>query len=539
MTNRGYFQLQQAVEVAETFAKYEVEFMFIGKSGAILLGYPSTDQNVELFPKKDAANGERIVKALRELDFEVNDEIAGKIVKGVDFIQLKTGPFDLDLVFAPDGIESFDEAKKRMLIIENFPVANIRDIVASKKASGREKDLLDLPLLEDFQEEFEKSRRGEPKTAYEIALEKLKEKNDFMKTKIKIAAIFTFSLFTLCFFLPKAEMQTKQVETAGQHFKNIKVLNDMPADQLGKVMNLMSTSLGVNCNYCHIGEDFAKDGKQEKETAREMITMTLNLNKNSFGGRTEISCNTCHQGHTHPQSAINFDAPVPEPRPKQPDVKPTIDAILAKYETAVGGKAALAKIISRTITASRVEPDGKTMEAEEILQKGDKTLTTTTYNSKEKGNYVVVESYDGTSVWKTGNKESIALKADEMEQIKRNAQIFTYADLKIVYPKMDYRFTDKIGGREVYLVLATTADNQRERLYFDSQTGFLVRRVASSPTVLGAFQYQTDYADYKDFGGVKIPTTIRYNVPNIAWTRKITDVKINAPVDDAKFSSGK
>lgn len=134
-------------------------------------GYPSTTQDVDLFPKKDAENGARIVKALRELDFEISDEVAEKIIKGVDFAQLKTGPFDLDLFFAPDGIESFDEAKKRMLIIEGFPVANIRDIIASKKASGREKDLLDLPLLEDFREEFEKSRRGEPKTAYEIALE--------------------------------------------------------------------------------------------------------------------------------------------------------------------------------------------------------------------------------------------------------------------------------------------------------------------------------------------------------------------------------
>ena len=91
-------------------------------------------------------------------------------------MQLKSGPFDLNLVFAPDGIESFDEAKKRMLMIDIFPVANIRDIIASKKASGREKDLIDLPLLEDFREEFEKSRRGDLKTTYEIALEKLKEK---------------------------------------------------------------------------------------------------------------------------------------------------------------------------------------------------------------------------------------------------------------------------------------------------------------------------------------------------------------------------
>ena len=172
--NRSYFQLQQAVEVAEVFAKYKVEFMFIGKSGAIILGFPAATQDVDLFPKKSKENGERLVVALRELEFVIDDEIAEKIIRGVDFVQLKQGPFDLDLVFAPDGIESFDEAKKRMIVIEGFPVANIRDIIASKRASGREKDLLDLPLLEDFREEFEKKMRGEPKTALEIAMEKLK-----------------------------------------------------------------------------------------------------------------------------------------------------------------------------------------------------------------------------------------------------------------------------------------------------------------------------------------------------------------------------
>ncbi|MGI9035206.1 MAG: c-type cytochrome [Pyrinomonadaceae bacterium] len=352
-----------------------------------------------------------------------------------------------------------------------------------------------------------------------------------MNTKIKIIAIFTFSLFALAFFAPQGKMQTKQIETAGQHFKNIKVLNEMPADQLGKVMNLMSASLGVNCNYCHIGEDFAKDGKEEKETAREMITMTLGLNKNNFGGRTEISCNTCHQGHTHPQSAINFNAPPPEPRPKQPDIKPTIDQILMKYETAVGGKENLAKITSRAISANRVEPDGKTIEPEEILQKGDKLLIITKYPSA-----TVTESFDGANAWKRVNAENKILKPDEIEQIRRNAQIFAFTDLKTIYPKMDYRLTDKIDGREVYLVLATTADNQRERLYFDADTGLLVRRVASTPTVLGNFQYQVDYTDYKDFDGVKLPTTIRYAMPNISWTRKITEVKNNPPIDDVKFN---
>ncbi len=353
-----------------------------------------------------------------------------------------------------------------------------------------------------------------------------------MKTKIKIAAIFTFALFALAFFVPKGEMQTK-TETAGQKFKNIKVLNDMPADQLGKVMNLFSASLGVNCNFCHVSNDadFEKDGKEEKETAREMIKMTFELNKNHFDNRPEISCNTCHQGHSHPQSAINLNLVITEERPKQPEKKPTVEEILAKYETALGGKANLAKVTSRQIKAQRIEPDGKTFEAEEVLQKSDKMTVATKY-----GEYVVTEGFDGKTAWKRGNKDVIELKTDEIEQIKRESQIFANPNLKVIYPKMEFRFVDKLDGREVYMVSATTAENQRERLYFDTQTGLLVRRISGTPTILGFFQYQVDYTDYKDFGGVKLPTVIKFAVPNISWTRKVLEVKNNVPIDDAKFN---
>lgn len=171
--NRGYFQPQQALEVASAFRKNKVEYMFIGKSGAILLGYPSSTQDVDLFPRKSKENGERIVSALREIGFDITQEIERKIILGNDFVQIKTGPFDLDLIFAPDGIENFDEAKARMTMIGDFPVANIRDIIASKKSAGRERDLVELPLLEDFRIELEKKLRKQPKTALEIALEKV------------------------------------------------------------------------------------------------------------------------------------------------------------------------------------------------------------------------------------------------------------------------------------------------------------------------------------------------------------------------------
>lgn len=174
---RGYFQPQQAQEVAAAFAKHNVEYMFIGKSGAILLGYPASTQDVDLFPLNSVENGQNIVSALREIDFEIGEEIEKDIVCGKDFVQIKTGPFDLDLIFAPDGIESFEKARERMIKVENFPVASLRDIIASKRASGREKDFADLPMLEDFRIEFEKNLRKEPKTALEIALEKL-DKNE-------------------------------------------------------------------------------------------------------------------------------------------------------------------------------------------------------------------------------------------------------------------------------------------------------------------------------------------------------------------------
>lgn len=174
---RGYFQPQQAQEVAAAFAKHNVEYMFIGKSGAILLGYPASTQDVDLFPLNSVENGQNIVSALREIDFEIGEEIEKDIVCGKDFVQIKTGPFDLDLIFAPDGIESFEKARERMIKVENFPVASLRDIIASKRASGREKDFADLPMLEDFRIEFEKNLRKEPKTALEIALEK-SDKNE-------------------------------------------------------------------------------------------------------------------------------------------------------------------------------------------------------------------------------------------------------------------------------------------------------------------------------------------------------------------------
>jgi hypothetical protein len=146
------FEYRQAEEVRDAFRRHGVRYLFIGKSGAILLGFPDTTQDADLYVQKSPANCGALVQAIRDLDFQLTDEQAAEIERGKDFIQLKNGPFDLDLVFAPDGIERFEDAWKRRVEVEGFPVCHIDDIIASKAATNRVKDRESLPRLRSFRE---------------------------------------------------------------------------------------------------------------------------------------------------------------------------------------------------------------------------------------------------------------------------------------------------------------------------------------------------------------------------------------------------
>jgi len=152
------FEYRQAEEIRDAFARHGIRYLFIGKSGAILLGYPDTTQDADLFVEKSPANAS-IVQALRDLGFALSEPQAAEIIRGKDFVQLKNGPFDLDLVFAPDGIESFAEAWSRRVEVEGFPVCHPDDIIASKRSANRAKDRESLPRLEAFRDYWRQRRR--------------------------------------------------------------------------------------------------------------------------------------------------------------------------------------------------------------------------------------------------------------------------------------------------------------------------------------------------------------------------------------------
>ncbi len=155
------FEYRQALELRETLAAHCVQYLFLGKSGAILLGFPDTTQDVDIFPVRSEENGRALVTALRELGFILKETQAAEIVRGKDFVQLKNGPFDVDLIFAPDGIEDFATAWARHVEVEGFPVCHLDDIIASKQAANRARDRESLPRLRAFRD-YWLAHQGKP-----------------------------------------------------------------------------------------------------------------------------------------------------------------------------------------------------------------------------------------------------------------------------------------------------------------------------------------------------------------------------------------
>lgn len=157
----GAFEYRQAQEIRDAFTRHGVRYLFIGKSGAILLGFPDTTQDADVFVDRSPENGRAIVDALQDLGFTLTEEQTAEIERGKDFVQLKNGPFDLDLIFAPDGIERFDDAWRRHIDVEGFPVCHPDDIIASKAAANRARDRESLPRLRAFREYWIKQKLGQ------------------------------------------------------------------------------------------------------------------------------------------------------------------------------------------------------------------------------------------------------------------------------------------------------------------------------------------------------------------------------------------
>jgi photosynthetic reaction center cytochrome c subunit len=349
-----------------------------------------------------------------------------------------------------------------------------------------------------------------------------------------------------------------QEKTVEQVQKNIKVLNGMPQSQLIPVMNFIAASLGRRCNFCHVNRsgqwDYASDEKTEKNTAREMIKMVLDLHKQKFPGAEEISCYTCHRGQSHPTSFPPLPLPLPSPRPAAPGgagagsaspsatpqpspsatpALPTAEAIFSKYIQAIGGQANVDKIKTRSVKGSVSQPTGP-VPFESLQAAPDKFHIMATV-----GQATFERGFNGSLGWEKSARGVRQLSPSEISGLQGTLGLVRHIRLKEQFKSTRVRPAEKIGDRPVVMVIGTTLDDRQERLYFDAETGLLMRRVSYLPTLIGLIPEQLDFADYRDVDGVKFPFLITLSsieVGNPVSTRTISEIKLNPIVDDAKFN---
>jgi len=362
---------------------------------------------------------------------------------------------------------------------------------------------------------------------------------------------------------PAAAPQEKTIAQEGRE-KNVKLLGDMPVSQFIPVMNYFAVSMGRRCNFCHVNNngqwDYASDAKPEKNTAREMIRMVLDTNKNFFKGNLQVQCYTCHRGRNNPLSVppLPLPTPVPPPagagggpgggaapgggaqQPSQPQGSPTPrptptpgEEILNKYVTAVGGQAAIDKIKSRTMTGTITTANGQS-GTYELIQSADKALETITTPRVS-----IKLALTSTGGWESNGPNSRELAGADLVRVRNAYQLFSFLKLKEQYTRLRSGGREKIADRDAYVVTASRSDTELERLFFDVETGLLVRRITYLRTMIGIIPSQWDFEDYRDVEGVKMPFTIRLSTTdagNPYSVRKFTEIKLNAPVDDSKFA---
>jgi photosynthetic reaction center cytochrome c subunit len=314
------------------------------------------------------------------------------------------------------------------------------------------------------------------------------------------------------------------------------VLKDAPADQIGPAMQFIASSLGVECTFCHVAGKMEADDKPAKKTAREMITMTAEINKTHFGGRPQMTCYSCHRGATRPvaiPAVLESDIPAkpaPAVAPGASGAAPTADQIIEKYTSALGGADAMRKVTSRLMTGKIVA--GGIETPIEVLTKAPNRRVTITHANADS-----FTAFDGNAGWMgTAGRPARVMTEAESSASALDAEFYLALRLKEIYPQLRRGRPESIGGVDCETINGTSAGHPAIRLYFDKNTGLLVRMVRYAETPLGRMPTQIDYADYRETDGVKTPLRWTLSRPNGRFTIQIASVTSNAPIDDARFA---
>jgi photosynthetic reaction center cytochrome c subunit len=360
----------------------------------------------------------------------------------------------------------------------------------------------------------------------------------------KLVIVVPIAIVTAAAVAPLVGAQ--QPASAGVTRPNLRVLQALPEAQLFPLMNLLSDSLGVGCDYCHVQEKpdltrtpsnvggwlWDRDDKPAKRTAREMMRMVIDVNASRFNGEPRITCHTCHHGSTQPARL----PPLPPPAGSAgsgatpvPLALPTADSLWTSYINAVGRLDTAKPGTGVIISGWDERSEGRYGKVEIVVAGTRYRATVTTPGS------TASQGLDGDIGWVTTNNGIVRLSGGELQRLRRIAM--RYHPVKERPANLQVVGVERLAGGDVYVATAKIDPVSTWTLYFDIVTGLLRREITTTETLLLPLQEQVEYDDYRDVSGVRMPFRVRTSTgaPYDTTTRTFLQIRRNVAVDDGLF----
>lgn len=340
-------------------------------------------------------------------------------------------------------------------------------------------------------------------------------------------------------------------QMAEQAFKNIQVLKGIPVDEFMDTMGMFSAALSLNCVDCHAAGadssgtwDTFADETPLKQTTRRMVVMVNALNRANFGGAGRVTCWTCHRGDQMPKNvpslAVQYSEPPSDPNdveilPRGIPGAPSADQVFDKYFQALGGAQRVAGLTSY---AARGTYSGyETAMAKvpvEIFARAPNLRATFVHTSFGAS----VRTYDGRAGWIASPDRPaplLPLTGGNLAGARIEALASFPAQIRQAFGQWRVGQTI-LDDRDVQVLEGTSAGQPPVKLFFDKESGLLVRLAHFGETAVGRVPTQIDYSDYRDVNGVKVPFRWMTTWTTGQATTELTDVQLNVAIDAAKFA---
>jgi len=364
------------------------------------------------------------------------------------------------------------------------------------------------------------------------------------------------------------QAQQAQPLLSDQVFKNVQALKGIPVDEFLGTMGIMAASLQFDCSDCHVNAgtanvDWAADTPR-KIMARRMVNMVATINQNNFGGRQMVTCWTCHRNRDKPlvtpTLATIYGTPGIEPDDvvtQFPGLDPP-ESILDRYIQASGGAQRLSGLTSISAKGISVSFGGFGGDgAVEIVARApDKRSTIILFKAAtSRGDQI--RAYDGRTGWVRTPLNVVGefqLIGSDLDGARVDAQLTFPGQIKGILTNLKSgpptTITDLPAPTSQSSVLQGSIGNQSHivdvvqgtgprgllvTLYFDQQTGLLLRELRYGLSPIGRVPTQIDFADYRDVNGIKLPFRITYAWLDGRDAIVLNEIRTNVPVDEAKF----